>query len=350
MHSLSIEYLNELKFSATQVSTLTTLGEYRGKQALYFRQTPEILKTLQQAAIIESSESSNRIEGITAPRQRVEALVLKSTNPANRSEQEIAGYRDGLSLIHESGDAIEFKVNIALQIHSILHRYLPQPGGQWKPIDNEIVERDHNGSIIRVRFTPVSAIQTPQAMESLVERYEISIKREQKHPLIVIPLTILDFLCIHPFTDGNGRLARLLTLLLLYKFDYQVGRYISLERIFEETKDTYYETLEESSHGWHDARHDVFPWMNYFWGVLLRAYAELEDRVGVVHRGRGIKTQEIVAAVKRRSSPFSISEIEADCPNVSRDMIRVVLRKLREEGVVRLKGKGRGAKWVLLNE
>ncbi len=346
MHSLSIKYLNELKFSATQVSTLTTLGEYRGKQALYFRQTPEILKTLQQAAIIESSESSNRIEGITAPRQRVEALALKSTDPANRSEQEIAGYRDGLSLIHESEDAIEFKVNTALQIHSILHRYLPQPGGHWKSVDNEIVERDHNGSIIRVRFTPVSANQTPHAMESLVERYEISIEREQKHPLIVIPLTILDFLCIHPFTDGNGRLARLLTLLLLYKFDYQVGRYISLERIFEETKDTYYETLEESSHGWHD----VFPWMNYFWGVLLRAYAELESRVGVVHRGRGIKTKEVVAAVKRRSSPFSISEIEADCPNVSRDMIRVVLRKLREEGVVRLKGKGRGAKWVLLTE
>ena len=142
MHSLSIKYLNELQFSATQVSTLTTLGEYRGKQALYFRQTPEILKTLQQAAIIESSESSNRIEGITAPRQRVEALALKSTDPANRSEQEIAGYRDGLSLIHESGDAIEFKVSTTLQIHSILHRYLPQPGGHWKSIDNEIVERD----------------------------------------------------------------------------------------------------------------------------------------------------------------------------------------------------------------
>ena len=350
MNSLSIEYLNKLRFLDTQASTLTKLGEYRGKQALYFRRTPETLKILQNTAIIESSESSNRLEGITASRQRVEALALKSTNPANRSEQEIAGYRDGLGLIHESGNDIEFKVNITLQIHSILHRYLPQPGGHWKPTNNEIVEKDQNGSIIRVRFIPVSAIQTPKAMESLVERYKIAIEKEQKHPLIVIPLTILDFLCIHPFTDGNGRMARLLTLLLLYKFDYQVGRYISLERIFEETKDTYYETLEESSQGWHEARHDVFPWMNYFWGVLLRAYAELEDRVGVFQRGRGIKTEKVVAAVNRKSRPFSISELEEDCPEVSRDMIRVVLRKLREEGVIRLEGKGRGAKWVLLNE
>jgi len=346
MHSLDIKYLETLNFSAEQVSVLKKIGESRGKQELFFRQTPEVLESLQQVAIIESSESSNRLEGVTAPHDRIEALVMKSTTPKNRSEQEIAGYRDALALIHESARYMDFTVNIILQCHSIVYRYMPDDGGRWKMVDNEIVEKNPDGSVKRIRFRPVSAVLTPQAMDTLAKTYKEAINQHNKEPLVVIPLTILDFLCIHPFTDGNGRVARLLTLLLLYHFDYQVGRYISLERIFEESKETYYETLEKSSIGWHQGRHDSFPWMNYFWGVLIRAYQEFEERVGKIRTGKGSKTEQIRMAVNRRIGPFAISDIESDCPGISRDMIRIVLRQLRDEKAIILQGKGRGAKWI----
>jgi Fic family protein len=346
MHSLDIKYLKKLHFSAEQASTLKKIGEYRGKQELFSRQTPEILNTLKQVAVIESSESSNRLEGVTAPHERIEALVLQSTAPENRSEREIAGYRDALSLIHESAQYMDFTINVILQCHSMVYRYMPEDSGHWKIVDNEIVEKNPDGSIRRIRFKPVSAVETPKAIDALAANYKEAIHRHNKEPLVVIPLTILDFLCVHPFRDGNGRVARLLTLLLLYHFDYQVGRYISLERIFEESKETYYETLEKSSKGWHQGKHDVFPWMNYFWGVLLRAYREFEDRVGKIRTGKGSKTEQIRKAVDRRIKPFAISDIESDCPGISRDMIRIVLRQLRDEGAIVLQGKGRGAKWI----
>ena len=350
MHSLNINYLERLNFSAEEVSVLKKIGEFRGKQELFFRQTPEVLESLQQVAIIESSESSNRLEGVTAPHDRIEALVLKSTAPQNRSEQEIAGYRDALSLIHESARYMDFTVNIILQCHSVVYRYMPDDGGSWKMVDNEIVEKNPDGSIKRIRFRPVSAVLTPQAMDTLAKTYKEAVNQHHKEPLMVIPLTILDFLCIHPFADGNGRVARLLTLLLLYHFDYQVGRFISLERIFEESKETYYETLEKSSIGWHQGKHDAFPWMNYFWGVLIRAYQQFEERVGKIRTGKGSKTEQIKMAVDRRIGPFAISDIESDCPGISRDMIRIVLRQLRDEEAIVLQGKGRGAKWVRKTE
>jgi Fic family protein len=273
-------------------------------------------------------------------------LVLQRTRPRDRSEQEVAGYRDVLALIHESAKYMPFSVNVILQCHTMLYRYLPRDGGRWKMTDNQIVETNPNGSIRRIRFTPVSAFATPQAMTSLVERYQYAIDPQGIEPLVVVPLTIFDFLCIHPFSDGNGRISRLLTLLLLYHFDYEVGRYISLERIFEESKETYYEALEASSANWHAGEHNPFPWLNYFWGVLIRAYREFEERVGTIRTGRGSKTAQIRGAVDRRIGPFAISDIEADCPGVSRDMVRRVLRQLRDEGAIVLQGKGRRAKWI----
>ena len=163
---------------------------------------------------------------------------------------------------------------------------------------------------------------------------------------MIVPLTVLDFLCIHPFRDGNGRVARLFTLLLLYHFDFHVGKYISLERIFEETKQGYYDSLEKSSQGWHEGEHDAFPWLTYFWGTLLKAYGELEDKVKDIRKGKGCKTYQVIAAVNKKRGPFAISAIENDCPLVSRDMIRIVLRQLRDEGVIHVQGKGRGAKWM----
>jgi Fic family protein len=346
MKTLQPNYLKKIAFTAEDASSIQKIGEYKGKQALFSQQTPEILDSLRQVAIIESSESSNRLEGITAPRKRVEAIVKQSSMPANRSEQEIAGYRDALALIHESASHMQFSINVILQLHSMIYRYLPSDGGRWKTTDNQIVERNSDGSIRRVRFDPVSAFDTPGAMDRLVESYNQAIKPLSVEPLVVVPAVVFDFLCIHPFLDGNGRVARLITLMLLYHFDYQVGRFISLERIFEESKDTYYESLEKSSRNWHESRHDIKPWLSYFWGVILRAYGEFEERVGTITKGRGSKTVHIQRVIDRKTGPFSISEIEAECSGISRDMIRVVLRKLRDEGILRLEGRGRGSRWV----
>lgn len=345
MQSLTLEFLNNINLSPEQGTALAKIGEYKGKQELFTKQTPETMETLRQAAIVESSECSNRLEGITAPHNRIEALVLQSTTPRDRSEREIAGYRDALNLIHESAAYMDCSVNVCLQLHTMLYRYLPEDGGRWKMADNEIVERNPDGSVKRVRFRAVRAVATPQAMENFVTNYNAAIEDHHKEPLVVVPLAILDFLCIHPFTDGNGRVSRLLTLLLLYHFGYEVGRYISLERIFEESKETYYETLEASSRGWHEAKHGVAPWLNYFWGVLIRAYKEFEERVGTLTSGKGSKTEQIRAAIERKMMPFSISDIESDCPGVSRDMIRVVLRQLRDEGKLVSRGRGPGARW-----
>ena len=345
MNSLQNKQLDAIRLLPEHATSLGAIREHRGKQDLYTQQTPQVLASLREAAVIESSESSNRLEGVVAPRGRVKALVLKHSTPRNRSEQEIAGYRDALDLIHESARDMTFSVNVILQLHQMLYRYLPADGGRWKMTQNEIVERNRDGSVRRVRFVPVPPVATPGAMESLVTQFAEAVDRE-KEPLILVPLAILDFLCIHPFTDGNGRMARLLTLLLLYRFGYEVGRYISLERIFEESSESYYETLEASSQGWHDGAHDVFPWMTYFWGVLLRAYGEFEGRVGTLRTARGAKTDLVENAVERRLAPFAISDLERDCPGVSRDMIRHVLRRLRDEGMVAVQGKGRGAEWV----
>lgn len=349
MHSLTPEYLARLRFDARQLATLRALGEYRGKQRLYIAQSPEVLSDLRQVAAVESTESSNRLEGVVVAHSRLKSLVLKNATPQSRSEQEVAGYRDALALIHESGPDMPFSQGTVLQLHGLLYRYMPQPGGHWKATNNDIVERHPDGST-RVRFRPVAAHLTPMAMADLMARYVQARDQHLADPLVLVPLVILDFLCIHPFPDGNGRMARLLTLQLLYHDDYAVGRYISLERIFEESKESYYETLEASSQGWHEATHDITPWLDYFWGALLRAYKEFEQRVGSIERGRGAKGDRVRAEVLRRTLPFSISDIEQACPGISRDMVRLVLRALKAEGLIAPTGRGRGAKWVNIHQ
>ena len=344
MRSLSPAYLDRLQFSARQLETLNRIGEFQGKQALYAERLPEVLKTMRRVAQVESTESSNRIEGIEAPRRRIQGLVIEGTAPQNRSEQEIAGYRDALSLVHESAADIEPTANVIRQLHTIMHRYLPQPGGQWKRVDNEIVERDASGAL-RVRFRPVSAVATPQAMDDLAAGLRRTLHEEERSGLVVAPLAVLDFLCIHPFTDGNGRVSRLLTLLLLYRLGHQVGRYISLERITEESKETYYESLEASSHRWHEGQHDAHPWLDYFWGVLLRAYAEFTERVGGLNRGHNSKAALVREAVARMIGPFALADVELQCPGVSLPTIKRELAAMRGEGLVLLEGRGRGARW-----
>ena len=348
MHSFDPTYLDRIRLSPEHGATLRALGQFQGRQDLFRRQAPEVLDALREAAVIESSESSNRIEGVTAPRERIEALVLRPTAPRDRSEEEIAGYRDALNLIHESAPEMGFTPNVILQLHGMLYRYHAGVGGRWKMASNEIVERNTDGTVRRVRFVPVQPVATPHTMDQLADGYARA-RDAEREPLVLAPLAILDFLCIHPFADGNGRMARLLSLLLLYHAGHNVGRYISLERIIEESKETYYEALEASSRQWHDGTHDPLPWMTYFWGTLVRAYREFEERVGTVRGGRGSKTDLVERAVARRTSPFGIAEIEAECPGVSREMVRHVLQQLRESGKLVVEGTGRGARWVPLH-
>lgn len=347
MKSLDPGFLDRLTLTPSHGSTLRALGEHRGEQELFSQQVPEALETLRTVAMVESTESSNRLEGVVAAPNRLRDVVLRDAAPADRSEQEIAGYRDALALIHDSATHMPFSVNVIQQLHSMLYRYQPGSGGRWKATQNDIVERAPDGSITRVRFRPVSPVATPGAMQNLISLWGQA-SDMQRDPLLTAPLAILDFLCIHPFADGNGRTARLLTLLLLYRSGYTVGRYISLERVIENSRDTYYDALEASSIGWHEGQHDPNPWLEYFWGVLLRAYDEFRERAGQLLTARGSKTALIEAAVDRRTRPFAISEIEDDCPGVSRDMIRHVLRRLRDEGRLEVNGRGRGAKWKVL--
>ena len=345
MHSLFPEYLAELRFDSQQLATLRALGEYRGKQQLFVSQSPEVLSGLRQVAVVESTESSNRLEGVVVASHRLKSLVLKNAAPQSRSEQEVAGYRDALSLIHESGEEMPFSEGTVMQLHSMLYRYMPQPGGHWKATNNDIIERHPDGSS-RIRFRPVSAHLTPMAMADMMARYRTALDQHLADPLVLVPLVVLDFLCIHPFPDGNGRIARLLTLQLLYHFGYAVGRFISLERIFEESKESYYETLEASSQGWHKGEHNIAPWLDYFWGALLRAYKEFEERVGTIERGRGAKGDRVRAEILKRQLPFSITDIEEACPGISRDTVRMVLRAMKVEGLIAPMGKGRSAKWT----
>ena len=346
MHSLTSDYLAQLRFDTQQMATLRSLGEYRGKQRLYVAQSQEVLEDLKQVAAIESTESSNRLEGVVVAPARLKSLVLKNAAPKSRSEQEVAGYRDALALIHENAVHMPFTEGTIRQLHSLLYRYMPQPGGNWKATNNDIVEKHPDGRT-SVRFSPVKAHLTPMAMADLVKHYQEALDQHRADPLVLAPLAVLDFLCVHPFPDGNGRMARLLTLQLLYHFDYAVGRFISLERIFEESKESYYETLEASSRHWHEGRHDVMPWLDYFWGTLLRAYREFEQRVGTLERGRGAKGGRVRAEILRRTLPFSISDIEEACPGVSRDTVRLVLRAMKTEGLISPTGRGRGAKWQI---
>ena len=326
---------------------LRALSESLGKQKLIIKQKSEVLEGLQMVAAIESTDSSNRLEGIVAPQARIKALVNDRVEPRDRSEQEIAGYRDAMELIHQAGKDMPVSSNVVLQLHSRLYSYLSEDGGSWKSIDNEIVEKDADGNITRVRFKAVSALATPQSMQDLVNNYDQALA-DGLDPIVIIPLFILDFLCIHPFRDGNGRVSRLLTGQLLYRAGYNVGRYISLERRFLETSETYYETLERSSQGWHDNEHDAMLWVRYFWGVILSAYREFEERVGNIEAGSGSKSKRVREAVERKIMPFRSAELKREVPDVSRDTIRMVLREMKKEGAIRSEGHGRGARWIPL--
>ncbi|MCD9020237.1 Fic family protein [Cohnella silvisoli] len=347
MSSFSNDYIQRNLSSILTLNVfelVAAISEYKGKEGLYEHQSPEILKRLQEVATIQSTESSNRIEGIVVNGNRLKELMAERTLPQNRSENEVASYRAVLSQIHASAQDIPITPNVIKQLHGMLYRFSPGEGGHFKISDNTITERHPDGTEI-VRFKPTPAFRTEEAVSYLCTSMFTAMETKYPHPLISIGAFILDFLCIHPFRDGNGRMARLLTILCLYQAGYQVGRFISLEKIIEDTKDQYYSTLNQSSQGWHEGEHQLLPWLEYFLGVLLAAYKEFENRAGMVTDSKGQKAVRIREIVKNLLGTFTAADIEERCPDIARPTINAALKKMSEEGIIQRDGMGRSAKW-----
>lgn len=345
MQSFKSGFIESQPINQNLIRTIRLIGEYKGKQELFKEQSPQVLETLRKAAIIQSTESSNRIEGIIVSLERIKELVAEKTTPRDRSEQEIAGYQNVLTTIHTSYPYIPFTPNVVLQLHRDLYQFSVGQGGRWKSANNVISETLSDGSKI-TRFEPVTAYATPEAMEHLHERFNHLWQSDEIEPLVLIPTYILDFLCIHPFSDSNGRIARLLTLLLLYKAGYEVGRFISLERIVERTKESYYDTLYQSSQNWHQGEHSLIPWWEYFLGVmLLSAYRDFEQRVGSVTSTKGAKTAMVLNSITNMLGDFSIKDLQEQCPIVGIDLIRRILRQERKAGRLECLGRGPDARW-----
>ena len=279
------------------------------------------------------------------PRERLIGLAEKSVQPQNRPEQEIAGYRDVLATIHANHANMTFGQGLVRQLHRDLFQYTAVRGGEWKVTGNRITGRRPDGTIA-VRFEPVPAFMTAEAMDGLHRGFSRAWGENQVERLLVLSTYVIDFLCVHPFLDGNGRLSRLLTLLLLYQAGYGVGRFISLEKKVEETRESYYDALAKSSQGWHEGAHTLVPWWEYLMGVVvLSAYREFEARAGVITTRRGAQSQRVIQAVERLPVPFRVRDVEKMSPGVSRPTINRVLQNLRKEEKIRPLGKGRDAAW-----
>ena len=340
MHSFRRDNI-ELPLSS--VWLMNSISEYKGKQELYIKQSPQILKTLIEMALIESAESSNRIEGVTVERSRLKPLLIGHSRPRDRFEEEVAGYRKALDLIHRKHASLRVTPEIIKELHRLCHGE-SWDAGKWKGKDNDIIRKYPDGHI-EVIFKPVSAAETPSMIKQLCLGYENSVTQLKYPELYAIACLTLDFLCIHPFRDGNGRVSRLLTLLALYQHGYQVGKYISLERITEQSKETYYEALNKSSQKWHEARHNIFAWFNYFMGIVLGAYKEFEERAGSIKPRKGAKAEIVGLAVKRQAGEFTLADIIQECPGISRDMVRFVFKRLAKEKRIKCLGKGQSARW-----
>ncbi|MGN0328374.1 MAG: Fic family protein [Lachnospira sp.] len=328
------------------VGYLTTIHEFKGEQRLIANRHADVLIDLKEVAKIQSTESSNKIEGIYTSDDRLKKIVLDKTMPKSRDEREIAGYRDVLNTVHESYEHIPVKVTFILQLHRDLYKYENSGiGGAFKSADNVIEEEDLQGNR-KVRFNPVPAWETPESVERLCDAYNYIINNTDADPLLIIPMFILDFLCIHPFRDGNGRMSRLITLLLLYKSEYIVGKYISIERLIEKTKDSYYEALQESSKGWHEEENDYIPFVSYMLGVIVAAYREFFERTKLIEEKKIAKPNRVAEEIKNHMGTITKSEIMENVPGVSQTTIQRTLTELVKEGKIKKIGNGRYTKYV----
>ena len=347
MRDFNYSKIKEQKWDSEVLSLIAAIYKYAGKQELYLKQRPDELEKLVEIAKIQSTESSNAIEGIVTTNTRIKQLVEESTTPKNRDEEEIAGYRDVLNIIHESFDAIPITKNYILQLHKILYSHMNNPiAGQTKTVQNYISATYPDGHT-EVFFTPMAPFETPKALEKICEEYNRVIGNLEVEPLIAIPVFIHDLLCIHPFNDGNGRMSRLLTTLLLYRSGFYVGKYISLEAKIAKNKDLYYEALGKAQNGWHEGEEDVVPFIKYLLGTILAAYKDFEDRFEII--GEKLPALEMVRkATKNKIGKFSKQDIRELCPSLSISSIEGSLRTLVKEGELMRGGSGKATYYVRL--
>lgn len=328
------------------VSLVGKIHEYKGEQALFIEAKADTLTKLVEIAKIQSTEASNKIEGIYTSDERLKKLVQDKTTPHTRNEQEIAGYRDVLATIHDSFDYIPPKSSLILQLHRDLYKFSGASyGGNYKTVDNVIAETDTQGNK-SVRFQPLPAWETPEAMDDLCRAYEEAVGQGEMDPLLLIPMFVLDFLCIHPFNDGNGRMSRLLTLLLLYRAGYIVGKYISIEKLIEESKETYYEALQQSSQKWHEEANDYAPFVRYTLGVVAAAYRDFSTRVQALAASDMSKPDRIREIIKGTLGKITKAEIIEQCPDISQVTVQRTLADLQKSGEILKLGGGRYTSYV----
>ena len=338
--------LIDRKFDKEIINYIGLIHEFKGRQELYLEQRKDDLDKLVEISKIQSTESSNEIEGIITTNQRLKELMTDKTAPKNRSEKEIKGYRYALNMVHDSFEYIPIKPSTILQLHKEMYKFLDvRFGGKFKDTPNEIDVVYPDGRKI-VLFKPLEPYEIPEAIEAICEEYKKAINKYNIDPLIVIPIFIHDFLCIHPFNDGNGRLSRLLTTLLLYRNGYVIGKYISLEKKIQITKNDYYESLQQSSTGWIDSDNDDTPFVKYLLSTILAAYRDFEERIDLV--GVKMSALEMVEkAVKSKIGKFNKSDIMELCPKIGRGSVEQSLKTLCEKGVIEKEGKGRATYYFL---
>ena len=347
----SFDYKEEWKKLLTPeiVMYLTQIHEFKGEQTLFIEAKADTLSQLVDIAKIQSIEASNKIEGIYTSDERLKALVKDSTRPRTRNEREIAGYRDVLNTIHENHDYIPPKPSIILQLHRDLYKFEGMDiGGRYKTSDNIIEEQDAEGNK-SVRFRPMPAWETPEAIEKLCLSYDEALNSENIDALIIIPMFVLDFLCVHPFNDGNGRISRLLTLLLMYRSGYIVGKYISIEKLIEQTKEIYYESLQLSSAGWHENKNDYEPFVKYMLGVIVAAYRDFSSRVSLLTTQGMSKPDRVKEIIRATLGPITKTEILAKCPDISQVTVQRALADLVDKGDIVKLGGGRYTKYIWNN-
>jgi len=338
--------INQELYTPDIVNLLSAIHEYKGKQELFMEVQADVLEAMLRVARIQSTGASNRIEGIFTSEARLNELVMEKAEPKNRDEQEIAGYREVLNTIHENYEYIKVKPGVILQLHRDLYAYSPPSmGGRFKNLDNAIEEVDSDGNR-RVRFKPLAAYETPGAMESLCTTFSEAMDRSEIDPLLLVSKFILDFLSIHPFNDGNGRMSRLLTLLFLYQQDYIVGKYISLEMIIEKTKESYYDVLEQSSRGWHEGKNNYAPFVKYYLAIILSAYKEFSSRVETIRSQGMTKAERIRHIFSTKVGKVTKSQIANLCPDISVTTIEKTLSDLLKEGYIIKVGAGRSTAYI----
>lgn len=321
------------------VSYLAQIHEMKGQQNLFIEAQKDALAELLEIARIQSTEASNRIEGIITTDVRLKKIVMNKTTPKGRSEREIAGYRDALNTVHENYDYIPIRPGMILQLHRDLYKFSNSAiGGSFKNSDNIIAEELPDGTRY-IRFQPVPAWETPEAMDTLCGAFQEALSDPELDPLLLMPMFILDFLCIHPFNDGNGRMSRLLTLLLLYRSGYFVGKYISIERLIADSKKTYYEVLQESSADWYDGKNDYLPFVRYMLGIVIAAYREFASRVDVLITRGLSKPDRIREIIRSTAGRITKAQIMQQCPDISQKTVeRALAEMLKNSDIIKISG------------